>query len=58
MPRVVVEVTVDEIEFLPQDPNANVVNITVESIYNVPQLMQSEMKYSISTMLPTPFAVS
>lgn len=58
MPRLVVDVQVDESNWFPEDLDMNILSFTVESIYNLPSLMSEEMHYKVATLLPTPHAVN
>lgn len=38
--------------------NTNILNVTVESLYNIPNIMSPEMTYKIATCLPNPSGVN
>ncbi|KAF5302305.1 hypothetical protein FQA39_LY10344 [Lamprigera yunnana] len=54
MPCLNVEVMIDEDNWL-SPLNTNILSISVESIYNVPTAMTSEMTYDLATYLPNVF---
>ncbi|KAF5285616.1 hypothetical protein FQR65_LT13097 [Abscondita terminalis] len=52
MPRLLVEVSVKEDTWLPTEAT-NVISLTIESIYHIPEVLSSDKFYSVSTYLPS-----
>lgn len=51
LPKLLVTVETENVLF-PENANFNIIYLTLESMYNVPEMMSSEMTYKACTVLP------
>lgn len=51
LPKLLVSVKTEDGLF-PENCNFNIIYLTLESMYNVPEIMSSEMTYKACTVLP------
>lgn len=58
LPKLVVRMTVADKWAVFETKLANILSLTVESMYNIPSIMTPEMEYSVCTLLPSTSSVS
>lgn len=51
LPKLLVSVETENVLF-PENVNFNIIYLTLESMYNVPEIMNSSMTYQACTVLP------
>lgn len=52
LPRIIVHVELDNRWTLMDNKSVNILNFSVESMYNIPNTMTPEMEYSTCSFLP------
>lgn len=58
LPKLAVRVTVAEKWNMLESKLTNILSFTIESMYNIPNIMTPEMDYSVCTLFPSTTAVS
>lgn len=58
IPKVVIRVKVEETWDMLNTKLSNLVSLTIESMYNIPNIMTPEMEYCVCTLLPSVNSVS
>lgn len=58
LPKLVIRITVDKKWQMLNTKLTNLLSFTVESMYNIPNIMTPEMEYCVCAILPTTESVS